>query len=599
MAESSDGDNRDKGKGIVAKSPDPDILVSHIHTDTLPATKLYLLAKLTVTKTFNPKAFMSLMINLWSVRKNHITYCRKIKSLALLVLRPYRPAPPWFPSQHHHQPHQPYLHQPPFHLNQPWRLNNQQPPQHTTDRLQTPPYFSRWSRDKFQAAVDSGEAITLYVDNLRDAWKPMDIYRILSKYGEVIDVYVPHKRNKEINRFGFVRFRGVKDLQRLLRYVNRVLVENGVVRANLGRARQNPKARVTGPTLPRRRVSPRNSEGYNPNSINQAACGAGSRHHLYSNYRDIEMVVEVLVSFPLTDAKSQFLQQHHDWVYLWFESLQPWTVGDRATNRCCWIEVRGLPLNAWCMEFFNLIGSFFGKLVEVMEIIGNNRELEDSSVTEAVSGSVSSGEATASGAGGAQNEGVKANQRESPEIGDDPFKLMPIIARSTDMGRSTSRSVDLAKNKDVSRFSYLPFKARGSNGADFLNQPRLEANVLAPTSDDSRYNQYLENRLARAISRARVCTRKRTPKVTASGKAPSVGVSSAVNLTEVTASLRRGSSRETHSLGSHSHTPEQGRFSPHREAQLTIAVGDELGWDRGENLEQKTQMALELVEKEQ
>ncbi|KAJ4824966.1 hypothetical protein Tsubulata_031050 [Turnera subulata] len=59
----------------------------------------------------------------------------------------------------------------------------------------------------------------------------------MSKYGEVVDVYVPQKRSRSGKRFGFVRFRGVRDLQRLLYDVNRVHVETGVIRASVAQMR--------------------------------------------------------------------------------------------------------------------------------------------------------------------------------------------------------------------------------------------------------------------------------------------------------------------------------------------------------------------------
>ncbi|KAJ4838452.1 hypothetical protein Tsubulata_041035 [Turnera subulata] len=99
------------------------------------------------------------------------------------------------------------------------------------------PYFSKWSRDQVQRAMVNREVVILYVENLPESGKPVDIHRVLSKYGEVIDVYVPQKSSREGTRFGFVRFRGVRDIQRLLSDVNHVQVEKGSVRANIAKER--------------------------------------------------------------------------------------------------------------------------------------------------------------------------------------------------------------------------------------------------------------------------------------------------------------------------------------------------------------------------
>ncbi|KAJ4846438.1 hypothetical protein Tsubulata_037276 [Turnera subulata] len=317
---------------------------------------------------------------------------------------------------------------------------------------------------------------------------------VLSKYGVVIDVYIPKKINKEKKRFGFVYFRGVKDLRRLLSDVNRVQVENGVVRANFARARQskNPKTTRQGSLTHGHRVLSGRSfaetvRGANPvHETNQPeAVDAGitfipttetlqwlsrcavrvlerpgsmeSVHLLWTLHGMWDVVVskmggdKALVCFLSTKARSQFLQQNHEWVQLWFQSLQPWTTGDRATNQCCWLKIRGLPLNAWCQEFFELVemlttqGGLINKRlkvkvmgqlcnIEVMEIAKEHRKEEDSSLLGDASGSEVPVEAPVNSEAGTQNVGDATNQSASPEIGGDPFNLMPIIVVISDRG---------------------------------------------------------------------------------------------------------------------------------------------------------------------
>ncbi|KAJ4832787.1 hypothetical protein Tsubulata_002505 [Turnera subulata] len=68
----------------------------------------------------------------------------------------------------------------------------------------------------------------------------------MSKYGDVVDVYIPSKRSESGKRFGFVRYRGVRDSLRLLADVNRVYGEAGTVRASV--ARQRTKGAYPVPT---------------------------------------------------------------------------------------------------------------------------------------------------------------------------------------------------------------------------------------------------------------------------------------------------------------------------------------------------------------
>ncbi|KAJ4830309.1 hypothetical protein Tsubulata_018246 [Turnera subulata] len=257
----------------------------------------------------------------------------------------------------------------------------------------TLPYFSKWSRRQVQGAMDNGLLHSLYVENLSETWKPTDIYRIMSKYGEVVDVYVPNKRTRSGKRFGFVRFRGIRDLQRLLSDVNRVHEEVGVVRASVARLRnrgpspvamkeQQQAHRVTDAStkvLPGGtyanvvlgRGDDRKSGSHLRESQKRAEGKMESVYLLWKLHDMTDVVVEdmggdsVLVCFFLKDSMLVFSQRPPDWVSLWFRSFASWKQGDRTNNRRCWVTVRGVPLNAWCQEFFEMVGSKVGRFLRV------------------------------------------------------------------------------------------------------------------------------------------------------------------------------------------------------------------------------------------
>ncbi|KAJ4839141.1 hypothetical protein Tsubulata_008305 [Turnera subulata] len=50
-------------------------------------------------------------------------------------------------------------------------------------------------------------------------------------------------------------------------------------------------------------------------------------------------------------------------------------MSDRAINRCCWVELRGLPLSAWYQELFELVASIFGKMVSVYQEMEKRKHL--------------------------------------------------------------------------------------------------------------------------------------------------------------------------------------------------------------------------------
>ncbi|KAJ4836543.1 hypothetical protein Tsubulata_013591 [Turnera subulata] len=136
-------------------------------------------------------------------------------------------------------PNQPYPPPPVRRRLQPPPQPYPSPPRHQTPALTKKlPYFSKWTRERVKQAIDSGEAVSLYVENISSEWEPMDVFRIMSKYGEVMDVYVPGKKTRQGCRFCFVRFWGINDIRRLIQDVQRVSVEEGNIRANLARQRQ-------------------------------------------------------------------------------------------------------------------------------------------------------------------------------------------------------------------------------------------------------------------------------------------------------------------------------------------------------------------------
>ncbi|KAJ4825491.1 hypothetical protein Tsubulata_025514 [Turnera subulata] len=179
---------------------------------------------------------------------------------------------------------------------------------------------------------------------------------------------------------------------------------------------------------------------------------------------------------------SRFLQQKHDWIPLWFVSFEPWKNGDRAINRRCWIKVRGLPLNTWSQETFEIIGAIFGRLIRVhpetdqrknlgaarieilttiggvimrtveMKVLGQAYQLdvvEGGGIGDDVESSLSSkavgmhqfeeeesGKMSPADGARSPTRGRGDNQEENMEVAGDPFNLMPIISGRVVRGKS-------------------------------------------------------------------------------------------------------------------------------------------------------------------
>ncbi|KAJ4835156.1 hypothetical protein Tsubulata_009742 [Turnera subulata] len=557
------------------------------------------------------------------------------------------------------------------------RPRGPKPVSQTSNNTTPIPYFSKWSREKVQQAINAGDAISLYIENLAEAWKPVDIHRILSKYSEVIDVYVPWRRNRVGRRFGFVRYRRVVDVQRLLNAVNRVQVEKGALRANLAKdrmvhkqmkSRKPPASLGSDPRVSGAKSFVDTVRGSGPfnatpgqteiDAVNTfvpttetvqwlGRCAVGvlknlasmeSVHYIWilHGMRNVEVTDmgddKVLVCFPTKENMTHFLHCNHDWVLLWFDSLEPWCMGDRATNRACWLEVRGLPLMAWAQEFFEIVGSWFGKLIKVLEVkvmghtykidvtvdIGNRCSVADTSSDEEDMNSDDQSSEAKAGVD-CQHNHRDGNHAPIPETEADPFNLMPIIAAKFQTGKSTAR---------------VGMDTGGIPAKEMLIRPEQTTPVHHPgtpsscspsvstmcSSNDSQYTKFLEDQLARAISMARVSTRKKFKRANPKGstmtsQSPHKSVNRWMHVSlpqeqvQVPASLVSLSQEQVRAPASLVELSQEQVQAPASlvednslsqvEAQTTVALGDALGWDCSEDPTKAVRMARALVDKEQ
>ncbi|KAJ4848088.1 hypothetical protein Tsubulata_026732 [Turnera subulata] len=150
------------------------------------------------------------------------------------------PDPRYKPIQYH----LPTALPPPGTTNPPIHLHPPKPQPHQTNTL--PPktqnlYFSRWSRKAVQVAIDNNQAFSLYLANFPNRWMPMDIHLVMSRYGEVLDVFVPKKLNKEGKRFAFVRFKNNTDVQRLIRSISSISVDGLQLEASIAKSRSTSR----------------------------------------------------------------------------------------------------------------------------------------------------------------------------------------------------------------------------------------------------------------------------------------------------------------------------------------------------------------------
>ncbi|KAJ4833681.1 hypothetical protein Tsubulata_040436 [Turnera subulata] len=85
--------------------------------------------------------------------------------------------------------------------------------------------------------MENNQLVSIYIENLPQRWTITDIILVLSKFGVVMDVFIPNKTSVRGARFGFVRFENNGNINSLVDNINSVVVDNQYLKANVARCR--------------------------------------------------------------------------------------------------------------------------------------------------------------------------------------------------------------------------------------------------------------------------------------------------------------------------------------------------------------------------
>ncbi|KAJ4824499.1 hypothetical protein Tsubulata_019399 [Turnera subulata] len=251
-----------------------------------------------------------------------------------------------------------------------------------------------------------------------------ELHCILSKYGEVVDIYIPAKRTKNGKRFGFARFRACYDTQKLMTSNNLIKVGNGHLQSLFAHDRtrpqprdppQKPKTNIIYPPPPPSAPSktfaetvkgsikhPPTTQNVNPDRANisfsplqceiewlpSCAFAVFSEpiepllvFRLFLKHGHSVMISDLggdslLIQFPAPEAKTTVIESNHEWTVNVFDLLRPWRKNDGPSNRKVWIRAKGNPVHAWSTGFFRSLALRFGSLVSIAPETENKSKLD-------------------------------------------------------------------------------------------------------------------------------------------------------------------------------------------------------------------------------
>ncbi|KAJ4833498.1 hypothetical protein Tsubulata_007991 [Turnera subulata] len=327
-------------------------------------------------------------------------------------LQPPPPPPPLQPIQFPPR----YLNHPPNKPKQPkHRIQNPSPSSNT----QKPVLFSKWNRKATLSAIESDQLLNVYCENLPISWTTSDILSTLSTYGEIVDIYIPSKKSKSGKRFGFTRFKKGFGQKRILETISTVPVRKGFLRASWAKKKatgaddpqhqkQHPISNnrvvlgksfaqsIRGPAESKEIRNPLGSSSllFNPlietlNWLSSCAFGILSIHAEVSEIFEVfkshglnDMVISamggnsILVQFQSKEKRDSLLNLLPEWIEELFSLFRAWQPGDDTRNRKCWVQLKGVPLQAWSHEFFSNVSSRFGSLIKLSNCTKDRTNLE-------------------------------------------------------------------------------------------------------------------------------------------------------------------------------------------------------------------------------
>ncbi|GKC76929.1 RNA-directed DNA polymerase, eukaryota [Tanacetum coccineum] len=198
------------------------------------------------------------------------------------------------------------------------------------------------SQNSLQSKYDQTSNISksVFISNFPNDCTSKDLWKACNDYGTVVDVFIPNKRSKTGKRFAFVRFIKVTNLIRLVENLNTIWLGRLHLSANF--------ARFDRPIAP----------------LAQKAKQVIFHNEGFHNTR-IVYLGGLWVLVELNSSKSKLKFMKHVGVASWFSHLCNAQSDFVAKERIAWVDIEGVPLNAWSRLTFQKIVSKWGEMVDL------------------------------------------------------------------------------------------------------------------------------------------------------------------------------------------------------------------------------------------
>jgi hypothetical protein len=268
-------------------------------------------------------------------------------------------------------------------------------------------------RNEFIRNMDKSST-SFYITNFPDEAKTVDLWKLFARFDRIGEVYIPNKHDKWGKRFGFVKFKEVRDLGRLEERLSDVWIGTYKLRINRARfSRSEVAGRSTGEGVKNGSVS---GEGVatSGRSFRSALVGGSNdfKEQLEKGSEVISTTVEesllidlkrsfvgflsndnevrrirttlymeglrditvkemgggmVLLQCARTGVLEGIVKSRAEWLTYYFKEVKPWSPNLVACRRVAWVQVRGIPLHVWGEALFKSVAAKVGVFLDFDE----------------------------------------------------------------------------------------------------------------------------------------------------------------------------------------------------------------------------------------
>lgn len=272
---------------------------------------------------------------------------------------------------------------------------------------------------------NEGNMTTFFFSHFPRNYSEYDMWKVFRHWGEVAQVYIAKRLDKWGHRFGFVRFLEVRNVIRLQRQLDSIMIGHTKLYVNLPRYGNEYKKRNQvkevknynyGSSQTRLNKQPvkvtewrkktdqrtyvqvardmangshqvQNEKGINVN-VEEAEVKwlLGSYIGRVKNYEKIDIVKEEIIRGGMgrMNAKymgdnllliqgneekevGKFIEENKEWWDANFDQIKPWSPTEIAQYKITWVRCRGMPFSLWSKSCFSKVIDQIGTLVSVDE----------------------------------------------------------------------------------------------------------------------------------------------------------------------------------------------------------------------------------------